>query len=80
MHELKVSVEEDTFIALVRLCEWKRDRKEGSKVYSYIRKSFMMTHLSLKLGNALLSMFVRFGNLVDAWYVFAKMPERNLFS
>ncbi|KAK2432513.1 pentatricopeptide repeat-containing protein [Trifolium repens] len=80
MHELKVSVEEDTYIALVRLCEWKRDRKEGSKVYSYIRKSFMMTHLSLKLGNALLSMFVRFGNLVDAWYVFAKMPERNLFS
>ncbi|CAJ2656223.1 unnamed protein product [Trifolium pratense] len=80
MHELKVSVEEDSYIALVRLCEWKRDRKHGSKVYSYIRKSFMMTHLSLKLGNALMSMFVRFGNLVDAWYVFAKMPERNLFS
>ncbi|PNX74473.1 pentatricopeptide repeat-containing protein chloroplastic-like [Trifolium pratense] len=25
-------------------------------------------------------MFVRFVNLVDAWYVFGKMPERNLFS
>ncbi|GAU13803.1 hypothetical protein TSUD_261300 [Trifolium subterraneum] len=31
MHELKVSVEEDTYLALVRLCEWKRDRKQGSK-------------------------------------------------
>ncbi|GAU13857.1 hypothetical protein TSUD_261850 [Trifolium subterraneum] len=78
--EVNVSVEEDSYIELVRVCDWKRARKEGSKVYSYVRKSFMMTHLNLKLGNALLSMFVRFGNLVDAWYVFAKMPERNLFS
>ncbi|XP_058728942.1 pentatricopeptide repeat-containing protein At1g15510, chloroplastic [Vicia villosa] len=80
MHELQISVEEDSYISLVRLCEWSRARKEGSKVYSYVKKSMMRTHLSLKLGNALLSMFVRFGNLVDAWYVFGKMPERNLFS
>jgi len=80
MHELKISVEEDSYIALVRLCEWKRARKEGSRVWSYITKSKMMTHLSVKLGNVLLSMFVRFGNLVDAWYVFGRMPERNLFS
>lgn len=80
MHELQISVQEDSYVALVRLCEWKRARKEGSKVYFYVKKSTMMTHLSLELGNALLSMFVRFGNLVDAWYVFGKMLERNLFS
>ncbi|CAL5210642.1 unnamed protein product [Lathyrus oleraceus] len=80
MHDLQISVEEDSYTALIRLCEWVRARKEGSKVYSYVAKSMMMTHLSLKLGNSLLSMFVRFGNLVDAWYVFGKMRERNLFS
>lgn len=78
MHELQVSVDEHAYIALLRLCEWKRARKEGSLVYSYVSKS--MTHLSLQLGNVLLSMFVRFGNLVDAWYVFGRMEERNLFS
>ncbi|XP_027344633.1 pentatricopeptide repeat-containing protein At1g15510, chloroplastic [Abrus precatorius] len=78
MQDLPISVEEDAYVALLRLCEWKRARKEGSRVYSYVSK--LMTHLSLKLGNALLSMFVRFGNLVDAWYVFGKMEERNLFS
>lgn len=78
MHELQVYVEEDAYIALVRLCEWKRARKEGARVHNYISKS--ICSLSLKLGNALLSMFVRFGNLVDAWYVFGRMTERNLFS
>ncbi|KAI9107570.1 hypothetical protein K1719_021607 [Acacia pycnantha] len=78
MHELQLSVEEDAYIALVRLCQWKQARKEGSRVYACISKSIF--NLSLKLGNALLSMFVKFGNLVDAWYVFGKMTERNLFS
>ncbi|KAF7843297.1 pentatricopeptide repeat-containing protein [Senna tora] len=78
MHELQISVEEDAYIALLRLCEWKRARNEGSRVYAYVSKS--IPYLSLQLGNALLSMFVRFGNLVDAWYVFGKMTERNLFS
>ncbi|KAG5008858.1 hypothetical protein JHK87_017373 [Glycine soja] len=78
MHELRIPVEDDAYVALIRLCEWKRARKEGSRVYSYV--SISMSHLSLQLGNALLSMFVRFGNLVDAWYVFGRMEKRNLFS
>ncbi|KAK8464659.1 hypothetical protein PHAVU_010G046000 [Phaseolus vulgaris] len=78
MHQLRILVEDDTYVALVRLCEWKGARKEGSRVYSYV--SMSRTLLSLQLGNALLSMFVRFGNLVDAWYVFGRMEKRNLFS
>ena len=78
MHELQVSVEEDSYVALLLLCECKRARNEGSRVYAYVSKS--MTHLSLLLGNALLSMLVRFGNLVDAWYVFGRMEERSVFS
>lgn len=34
----------------------------------------------IRLGNALLSMFVKVRNLVDAWFVFGKMEERNVFS
>ncbi|PON89416.1 DYW domain containing protein [Trema orientale] len=78
MEEVQISVEEDACIALLRLCEWKRARDEGARVHSYILNS--KTHLSVRLGNALLSMFVRFGNLVDAWYVFGRMEERNVFS
>ncbi|XWS11858.1 hypothetical protein CRYUN_Cryun37aG0037100 [Craigia yunnanensis] len=50
---------------MVRLCEWKRAFEEGSKVYCFISNSRNL--LSLRLGNALLSMFVRFGKLGDAW-------------
>lgn len=78
MQELQIKVEEDAYVALVRLCEWKRTHEDGARVYSYISNS--TTLLSVKLGNALLSMFVRFGNLVDAWYVFGRMGERDVFS
>lgn len=72
------NIEEETFISIVRLCESKRALNEGSLIYSCILK--LMTQLSLRLGNALLSMFVRLGSLNDAWYVFGKMEERDLFS
>uniref|UniRef100_A0A1J3E467 Pentatricopeptide repeat-containing protein, chloroplastic n=1 Tax=Noccaea caerulescens TaxID=107243 RepID=A0A1J3E467_NOCCA len=78
MKELRIAVDEDVFVALVRLCERKRAQDEGSRVYSLAMNS--MSSLGIELGNAFLAMFVRFGNLVDAWYVFGKMSERNLFS
>ncbi|KAL9175956.1 hypothetical protein ABFS82_02G146600 [Erythranthe guttata] len=76
--EPQIDIEEETFVYLVRLCEFKRASEEGSLIYSMVSK--LITHLSLRLGNALLSMFVRLGNLSDAWYVFGKMNERDLFS
>ncbi|GKV35633.1 hypothetical protein SLEP1_g43878 [Rubroshorea leprosula] len=78
MQELQISVDEDVVIALARLCEWRTACEEGSELYSLALKSG--TNLSLRLGNAFLSMFVRFGNLGDAWYVFGRMPERDVFS
>ncbi|MBA0580094.1 pentatricopeptide repeat-containing protein At1g15510, chloroplastic [Gossypium raimondii] len=78
MQELQIPLDEDTAIGMVRLCEWKRAFEEGSKVYCYVSNS--SNSLSLRLGNAFLSMFVRFGKLGDAWYVFSKMVERDVFS
>ncbi|KVI10566.1 hypothetical protein Ccrd_011037, partial [Cynara cardunculus var. scolymus] len=78
MKELQLTVDEETFISLVELCERKRAEPEGCQVYSLISNS--TTHLSIRLGNSLLSMFVRLRNLVDAWYVFGKMSERDVFS
>lgn len=78
MQELRISADEDVIIALARLCEWKKAYEEGSQVCSSVLKSGM--HLSLRLGNEFLSMFVRFGKLGDARYVFGRMPHRNAFS
>ncbi|CAL5375730.1 unnamed protein product [Camellia sinensis] len=78
MLELQITVEEETYVALIKLCEWKRAADEGSRVYSFVLDS--KTRLSIRLGNALLSMFVRVGNLVDAWFVFGRMEERDVFS
>ncbi|XP_008777331.2 pentatricopeptide repeat-containing protein At1g15510, chloroplastic [Phoenix dactylifera] len=71
-------VDEDTYVTLLRLCEWRHAVPEGSRVHSHISSS--NAHLSVRLGNALLSMFVRFGELVVAWSVFGKMVERDVFS
>ncbi|XP_078432315.1 tetratricopeptide repeat (TPR)-like superfamily protein [Wolffia australiana] len=71
-------LEEDAFLALLRLCERKRAADYGYRVYSRLTKAGL--RLSLPLGNALLSMFVRFGDLLEAWVVFGKMPDRDLFS
>ncbi|KAB1218629.1 hypothetical protein CJ030_MR3G026509 [Morella rubra] len=78
MQELRISVEEDAYIALLRLSEWRRAYDEGARLYSYVSNS--VKRLSVRLGNALLSMFVRFGDLVSAWYVFGRMEERDVFS
>lgn len=72
------NIDEETFISLIRLCEFKRALNEGCVIYEYILN--FMSQLSLRLGNALLSMFVRLGNLGDAWYVFGKMEDRDVFS
>lgn len=80
MKDLNLPVEDDAFIALLKLCEWRRAVNEGLEVYSHICDSKKMTSFDIRLGNALLSMFVRFGNLDHAWYVFGKMEDRDLFS
>ncbi|KAF8393283.1 hypothetical protein HHK36_021524 [Tetracentron sinense] len=78
MEERRIPVDEETYIALIKFCEWKRAVPEGARVYAHVSNS--MSQLSIRLGNALLSMFVRFGNLLDAWFVFGKMEERDVFS
>ncbi|KAK1575048.1 hypothetical protein Q3G72_002130 [Acer saccharum] len=78
MQELDICVDEGAFVALVKLCERKRAHDEGSRLHSVASKK--MTPFSVRLGNAFLSMFVRFGDMGRAWYVFGKMCERDLFS
>ncbi|XP_010273294.1 PREDICTED: pentatricopeptide repeat-containing protein At1g15510, chloroplastic [Nelumbo nucifera] len=78
MVERRILVEEETYITLLKLCEWKRAASEGAHVYAHVSSS--TSQLSIRLGNALLSMFVRFGNLDDAWFVFGRMEERDIFS
>ncbi|GAA0155810.1 hypothetical protein LIER_13453 [Lithospermum erythrorhizon] len=78
IREFHESIEEETFVCVIRLCEYKRALDEGCFVYEFILN--LTTQLSLRLGNALLSMFVRLDNLGDAWYVFGKMDERDVFS
>ncbi|XP_027125267.1 pentatricopeptide repeat-containing protein At1g15510, chloroplastic-like [Coffea arabica] len=72
------NIDEETFISLIRLCEFKRALNEGGVIYEHILS--FRSQLSLRLGNALLSMFVKLGNLSDAWYVFGKMEDRDVFS
>ncbi|CAH9113693.1 unnamed protein product [Cuscuta epithymum] len=76
--DIHQDIEEHIFVSLIKLCEFQRASKHGSLVCSLVLK--LMSQLSLRLGNSLLSMLVKLRNLGDAWYVFGKMHERDVFS
>ncbi|KAF9689921.1 hypothetical protein SADUNF_Sadunf01G0142500 [Salix dunnii] len=78
IQEIKIPVEEESFVALIRLCENKRGYSEGEYVWSAVLSS-LVTLLSVRLGNALLSMFVGFGDVGNAWNVLGRMGERFVF-
>ncbi|XP_074275681.1 pentatricopeptide repeat-containing protein At1g15510, chloroplastic [Silene latifolia] len=77
--ELNFSIDDDAIIAILKLCEWRRAVREGLSVYYYVRDT-RRGGFAIRLGNAILSMLVRFGNLDDSWFVFGRMEERDLFS
>ncbi|KAF3791876.1 Pentatricopeptide repeat-containing protein [Nymphaea thermarum] len=80
MREDRATVEEETFVSLVRLCEMKRALEHGETVHAHISASSSCVPLSLRLGNCMLSMYVRLGKVLNAWLVFGKMKERDVFS
>ncbi|KAF0926993.1 hypothetical protein E2562_029220 [Oryza meyeriana var. granulata] len=70
--------DEDAYVALFRLCEWRRAVEAGMRACAHADAEH--PSFGLRLGNAMLSMLVRFGETWHAWRVFAKMPERDVFS
>ncbi|KAG2617366.1 hypothetical protein PVAP13_3NG180335 [Panicum virgatum] len=70
--------DEDSYVALFRLCEWRRAVEPGLRACAHADDRHAW--FGLRLGNAMLSMLVRFGETWQAWRVFAKMPERDVFS
>uniref|UniRef100_A0A0E0L619 DYW domain-containing protein n=1 Tax=Oryza punctata TaxID=4537 RepID=A0A0E0L619_ORYPU len=70
--------DEDAYVALFRLCEWRRAVDAGMRACAHADAEH--PSFGLRLGNAMLSMLVRFGETWHAWRVFAKMPERDVFS
>ncbi|RLN29267.1 pentatricopeptide repeat-containing protein [Panicum miliaceum] len=70
--------DEDAYVALFRLCEWRRAVEPGLRACAHADDRHAW--FGLRLGNAMLSMLVRFGETWQAWRVFAKMPERDVFS
>ncbi|KAG0519333.1 hypothetical protein BDA96_09G255300 [Sorghum bicolor] len=70
--------DEDAYVALFRLCEWRRAVEPGLRACAHADDRHAW--FGLRLGNAMLSMLVRFGETWHAWRVFAKMPERDVFS
>ncbi|KAM3300388.1 hypothetical protein ACQJBY_041414 [Aegilops geniculata] len=70
--------DEDAYVALFHLCEWRRAADAGMRACEHADAAHPT--FGLRLGNAMLSMLVRFGESWHAWGVFAKMPHRDVFS
>ncbi|KAJ6330218.1 hypothetical protein OIU76_008940 [Salix suchowensis] len=71
---VKVLVKENSFAALIRLCENKRGHSEGEFVWKDVLSS-LVTRLSVRLGNALLSIFVRIGELSISFKGYYRVKE-----
>ncbi|GAB2224182.1 hypothetical protein Drorol1_Dr00004932 [Drosera rotundifolia] len=75
---LNFTSEEKTYVAVLNLCKWKTAKSEGRRVSSCLLGLKIV--LDVEIGNALIGMLVKFGDLGDAWKVFGKMSERDVYS
>eukprot|EP01018_Ginkgo_biloba_P009883 Gb_00930 [translate_table: standard] len=73
-----IRIELNTYISLLQVCDKKKALFEGKLVHAHIIQSRFEPNIFL--GNTLLIMYTKFGNLVDARRVLDEMPDRNVVS
>ncbi|KAH6835247.1 hypothetical protein C2S53_012411 [Perilla frutescens var. hirtella] len=70
--------DQTTLISILSACTHLNSLEHGKWIDSYIRKNKF--DLSLSLGNALIDMFAKCGDLENAETIFNKMPERCIIT
>lgn len=73
-----LSTPSDIVVSLLQQCIRMKALAEGTQVYFHIIRSDIKPQVLL--GNKLVNIHVKFGNVMDARQIFDKMPERNVVS
>ncbi|KAG8389796.1 hypothetical protein BUALT_Bualt01G0015700 [Buddleja alternifolia] len=74
----KCKPDQTTLISVLSACTHLNSHEHGKWIESYIRKNNF--ELSVPLGNALIDMFSKCGDLENAKAIFEKMPERCIIT
>lgn len=74
----KCKPDQTTLISVLSACTHLNSHEHGKWIESYIRKNKF--ELSLPLGNALIDMFAKCGDLENADIIFKKMPKRCIIT
>ncbi|KAK8937431.1 Pentatricopeptide repeat-containing protein [Platanthera zijinensis] len=77
MEEAGVKADEATLVTLLSACTAMKNLELGKKIHCYMKKEY---NFSLPLGNAILDMYAKFGDLDGARHFFESMPSRNVIS
>lgn len=67
-----------TYMSILNACSTSKALSAGEVIYTHIREDGLLS--DVKLGNALISMFARCGNLQRARKFFDTMPQKDLIS
>ncbi|KAJ7527749.1 hypothetical protein O6H91_16G069400 [Diphasiastrum complanatum] len=84
LHMVELMVQQNSqasfqaYVALLKGCARMRALAEGKRVHALIVQSGLNSDIFL--GNILVDMYAKCGNVLDARKVFNKMPEHNVFS
>ncbi|KAG0485821.1 hypothetical protein HPP92_009900 [Vanilla planifolia] len=70
-----MELKEGSVISIFNVC---LSKEEGTQVHAYILKAGHLSYVSV--GNALISMCIRNGELEEAYEIFLEMPERDAIS
>eukprot|EP01018_Ginkgo_biloba_P021393 Gb_16101 [translate_table: standard] len=77
-HRMKQSLDNSTYVSLLRGCTRKKSLSDGKRVLAHINERGFMPDKLLR--NTIVNMYAKCGSLGDARIVFNQMPERDVFS
>ncbi|XP_043721817.1 putative pentatricopeptide repeat-containing protein At1g77010, mitochondrial [Telopea speciosissima] len=67
------------YVHLLRSCNSSRSIKQGKQLHVHLLKMGLLNSVTF-IGNYLLQLYTRWGDLTDARLLFDEMPQRNCFS
>ncbi|KAL0915337.1 hypothetical protein M5K25_015749 [Dendrobium thyrsiflorum] len=77
MEKVGVKADEATLVSSISACIALRNLEQGKKIHCYMKEKYSF---SLPLGNAILDMYAKCGDLDAAFDFFESMPVRNVIS
>lgn len=78
MQQNKVKPNRITFLGILNACASPEALREGRRLHNFVIEAGLDT--DVLIGTGLISMYTKCGSFEEAWQVFKKLPQKNVYS